>query len=311
MPPTLVGVEPRFVWEGVSNLGGTSLAEADRELRTASAGDAAREAPRSGTFVVSRDVLRFTVEDNLPAGVTVAPSLHGEGGRSAPPGRAAKGPDFVPEDHDDLTAASITQTLHQIAPSPETRRAPSRLTLLRLLARNLLASGQASTSGDREAAQRLSAARTLLPLLVSARPGIRGQLAVAVRRLSDPLSVVAAAFEHYNQTAKEAYLQHARSLLEAWGAKSWPALRRFARCPRPEVELFTGLIARCAGVSDKERLDVLERLAHHPVASVRLSIFERLGEFPPGMVEPLLQKLLQHPDLEVRSEATDRLEYLA
>src|SRR5947209_14609840 len=105
---------------------------------------------------------------------------------------------------------------------------------------------------------------THLARLVSAHPDERLALRESLISQFDPLAVLRAALEKYDQTAKEAYLLHALSLLESWGSRAWPALQWIACSTRPECELFTGLIARCEGISEEERLDALRRLAAHP-----------------------------------------------
>jgi hypothetical protein len=151
----------------------------------------------------------------------------------------------------------------------------------------------------------------LLTRLVSAHPEERMALCESLLSLSDPLTMVMAAFEKFDQTAKEAYLLHALSLLESWGSRAWPALLWVARSPRPESELFTGLIARCEGVSEEERIEALRHLATHPAASVRWGVFERLSAFPRERARSILQQLLQDPDGQIRAEAAERLECLA
>jgi hypothetical protein len=148
----------------------------------------------------------------------------------------------------------------------------------------------------------------LLPLLVAARAGERRQIRDALFTFADPLSTTTVAFQQFEETSQEAYLLHALSLLESWGARAWPALKQLAQVKQPEVELFTGLIARCPGVSDEERLEALERLLNHPAASVRSSVMEHICAFPQDKVEPFLKKLLKHPNPEVRGEAAERLE---
>jgi hypothetical protein len=129
--------------------------------------------------------------------------------------------------------------------------------------------------------------------------------------MSDPTAIAMTAFEHYDRTGREAYLLHALSLLESWGAAAWPVLRWIAKLQRPECELFAGLIVRSSGAPQNERLEVLGSLADNPNSSVRLSLIEHLSSCPVAEVKGILTKLTSDPDPEIRTEANERLKSVA
>ncbi len=156
----------------------------------------------------------------------------------------------------------------------------------------------------------LRAAETLLPLLLAAAPSERATLFQALLQRSTPAAIADVAFRLYDHTGREAYLLHAVALLEEWGAAAWPVLCSLAASPRPECELFVGLIARCRGVPAEERLRVLADLTAHPAVAVRSDILARINDFSPREVQPLLRNLASDSDPDLRAESQERLAVL-
>jgi hypothetical protein len=162
-----------------------------------------------------------------------------------------------------------------------------------------------SASGN--GASDLGVTEILLPLLLSASPAERAMLFQTLLQRSTPRAITEVAFREYDRTGHETYLLQAVALLEAFGTTAWPVLRSLATSPRPESELFVGLIARCRDVSTADRLLALADLTGHPSEIVRAGLFERLSGFSPQEVHSLLRKLADDPDPEIREEARERL----
>jgi hypothetical protein len=152
-------------------------------------------------------------------------------------------------------------------------------------------------------------AQEYLPALESARsPGERRRLFRTLTQSSSPAAIIEMAFREYEQTGREAFLLHAGSLLEEFGAGAWPALRWVAASGRPETELFLGLIARCPGVSEEDRFQAFRLLSKHARSFVRLAMLEHLASLGPLRQHEMLQEVAKNDAAEmVRAEARDRL----
>ena len=146
-------------------------------------------------------------------------------------------------------------------------------------------------------------AERLLPQLVGALPGQRLSLERELLARSSPRAIVETAFRKYDETAKADYLHHAAALLYQFGGRAWPTLREIARLPRPECELFVGVIARCPGVPLDQRAEALDDLARHPEPAVRLAVLGHLSELDPDLARPRLAILAEDDDGEIRGEA--------
>ncbi len=150
-------------------------------------------------------------------------------------------------------------------------------------------------------------ARHYLTKLVNAGPGKRQPLRQLLLQFADPRMLAQSAFEAYGETANDAYLLHARSLLEAWGTTAWEALLWIAENHRADCELYVGVIARFQGMSEAERSKVLRLLAKSPSASVRSVLLERHTELPAQHQRAIVEIMADDPDPEIRAEARERL----
>lgn len=132
----------------------------------------------------------------------------------------------------------------------------------------------------------------------------------ALRLISNPEDILDIALNEYHRTCRERYLTIAVSLLEERGNRAWPALRRLAQANHPESELFVGLIANCAGVPTKDRIEALLDLSRHPDRSVRFQLLENLGPFDVQQKREILASLSNDEDDEIRREAAEYLRFL-
>ncbi len=131
-----------------------------------------------------------------------------------------------------------------------------------------------------------------------------------LRERATPDSVLDVALREYEHTAREDYVVFASSLLEDFGEQAWPALRHLARSKTAECELFVRQIARCPGVSARERLAALGDIAENPHASVRSRLLECLPELPHFQRRALLQTLVHDREPEIRAQAHEDLAIL-
>ena len=96
----------------------------------------------------------------------------------------------------------------------------------------------------------------------------------------------------YNRKQTDNYLSIAASLLEDFGRRSWPTLKKIAEDDSSISELFVESIAFCDGIPIEERMDVLSRFSKNPFVNVRRRVMDVLLDFDP--VETVVPQIIQN-----------------
>ncbi len=154
---------------------------------------------------------------------------------------------------------------------------------------------------------RKEATEWLFARLVASRSREESPFYKALLFISDPEELTDVALEQYRQRGYEERLSLVASLLGDMGRRSWPALRVLASNAGPESEYFVSVIASLDGVSPREKIAALAKMARSCDLDVLWGILNVLQNYPELRSPDTLLPLVTTYDEQLNEEAKELL----